>query len=142
MALLLAACALIGVVVAGVRPRGGLAAIMGMLTVGQAIGHGALSVGPTHHHHAVTPVMLAAHLVAIPVGAMLISAAEAGMRRAITSVRRFIVALGLAPLPPARTMRTRVTDERAVVRRLLVSPGIGRRGPPVDTNLFLHLTPA
>ncbi|MFD0000616.1 hypothetical protein [Nocardia sp. NPDC127526] len=142
MALLVAACALIGVVVGSVRPRGGVAALMGMLTVGQAIGHVALSVSPTHHHHSVTPLMLAAHLVAIPVGAMLISAAEAGVRRAITSLRRFIVALGLAPVPPERPGRAFAADERAMARRLLVSPGIGRRGPPRNTNPLLHLTPA
>ncbi|MEV6067254.1 hypothetical protein AB0L82_11930 [Nocardia sp. NPDC052001] len=142
LALLFAACALIGVIVASVRPRYGLTSLMGMLAAGQGIGHIALSMSPGHHHHAASPSMLTAHLIAIPVGAMAIRAAEAGMRRAVTSVRRFILTLGLAPVPAERTARTTSTDERATVRLLLVSPGIARRGPPARARLLSHLAPA
>ncbi|MGV9413616.1 hypothetical protein ACWDOP_27260 [Nocardia sp. NPDC003693] len=140
MALLLAACGLIGVVVAAVRPAHVLASTMGMLAVGQAVGHVALSMSPDHHHHGATPLMLAAHLVAVPVGALLIGAAEVGVRRAVTSVRRFMVALDGVLAPAALPARAFVADERAVVRRLLVSPGIGRRGPP--TAGFSPFVPA
>ncbi|MCU1643882.1 MAG: hypothetical protein JWN03_4157 [Nocardia sp.] len=142
LALLFAACGLIGVVVASLRPRYGLISLMGMLAAGQAIGHIALSTSPEHHHHAASPIMLIAHLVAIPFGAMVIRAAEAGMRRAVTSVRRFMVVLGIAPVPPAHRARTTTPDDRAVLRRLLVSPGIGRRGPPEFAFPFLHPVPA
>ncbi|WP_196054694.1 hypothetical protein [Nocardia aurantiaca] len=141
LTLLFAACALIGVVVATLRPRYGLAGIMAMLAAGQSIGHAALSMSPGHHHHAGSPSMLLAHLVAIPVGAFVIRAAEAGLRRAITSVRRFMLALGSVLRPPARRARPRGADDRAEARRLLVSPGIGRRGPPVATAPFTHLAP-
>ncbi|MGW5226144.1 hypothetical protein ACWEP5_14495 [Nocardia niigatensis] len=142
LALLFAACTLIGVVVATLRPRYGLAGTMVMLAAGQSIGHAALSMPPGHHHHSSSPSMLLAHLIAIPMGALAIRAAEAGMRRAITSVRRFILALGSVPRPPARPARARRADDRAEARRLLVSPGIGRRGPPVAAAPFIPLAPA
>ncbi|NNH69196.1 hypothetical protein HLB23_04815 [Nocardia uniformis] len=140
LALLLATCALIGVVVATVRPRGGLLSTMAMLAVGQSIGHEALSMGPQHHQHGVGTAMLAAHLVAVPVGAVLIRAAEIGVRRAVTSVRRFLVVLGLEPLPPHRPTPVPV-HQRAVALRLLVSSGSGLRGPPCPQNPSL-LAPA
>ncbi|MGV9838793.1 hypothetical protein ACWDUL_31965 [Nocardia niigatensis] len=142
LAMLFAACTLIGVVVATLRPRYGLAGTMVMLAAGQSIGHAALSMPPGHHHHSSSPSMLLAHLIAIPVGALAIRAAEAGMRRAITSVRRFILALGSVPRPPARPARAHRADDRAEARRLLVSPGIGRRGPPVAAAPFIPLAPA
>ncbi|MFD6356514.1 hypothetical protein [Nocardia tengchongensis] len=142
LALLLAACTVIGVVVASLRPRYGLAGTMGMLAAGQAIGHAALSMSPGHHHHSSSPAMLIAHLVAIPVGAIVIRAAEAGMRRAVTSVRRFLLALGAVLAPRSNWMRPRVADDRAVARRLLVSPGIGRRGPPATAARYTDLVPA
>lgn len=140
LALLLATCALIGVVVATVRPRSGVASTMAMLAVGQGIGHEALSMAPDHHHHGATLPMLVAHLVAIPVGAILIRAAEIGVHRAVTSVRRFIVGLGLVPVPPGPAAQVS-TDQSSVALRLLASSGIGRRGPPVVRNLSL-LAPA
>lgn len=142
LTLLFAACTVIGVVVASTRPRHVLAATMGMLTIGQGIGHIALSVASEHHHDSASPLMLATHLVAIPVGALLIRAAEIGMRRAITSVRRFMVSLGIAPVPLDKPARAFAVDDRAVVRRLLVNPGIGRRGPPVHAPKLSHLVPA
>ncbi|MEU6580514.1 hypothetical protein [Nocardia sp. NPDC046763] len=142
LALLFAACTLIGVVVATLRPRYGIAGTMAMLAAGQSIGHAALSMSPGHHHHGSSPSTLLAHLVAIPVGALVIRAAEAGMRRAITSVRRFILALGSILRPPAARLRPCLADDRAEARRLLVSPGIGRRGPPRADAPFSHLAPA
>ncbi|WP_194852977.1 hypothetical protein [Nocardia sp. SYP-A9097] len=142
LALLFAVCAVIGVVVASVRPRYGVASVMGMLAAGQGIGHIALSMSMGHHHHAMSPSMLVAHLVAIPFGALAIRAAEAGMRRAITSVRRFILALGITAVPAQRPARTTSVDERAAVRLLLVSPAIARRGPPERTRIPAHLVPA
>ncbi|MFI6865613.1 hypothetical protein [Nocardia sp. NPDC050406] len=134
LALLLATCALIGVVVATVRPRSGVLSTMVMLAVGQGVGHEALSIAPHHHRHGLTAAMVAAHLVAIPVGAMVIRAAETGLRRAVTSVRRFIVALGFTSTPPGRPLAA-LPAPRNVALRLLVSSGIGRRGPPTGRNL-------
>ncbi len=142
LALLFAACTVIGVTVASVRPRSGLASVMGMLAAGQGIGHIALSMSPEHHHHAASPTMLVAHLIAIPFGALVIRAGETGMRRAITSARRFIVALGITPAPTEPPARISSVDERAAVQLLLVSPGIGRRGPPALRRTSAHLVPA
>ncbi|MFE3187911.1 hypothetical protein ACFXHA_02820 [Nocardia sp. NPDC059240] len=142
LTLLLAACTLIGVVVASLRPRYGIAGTMALLAVGQSVGHGALSMAPGHHHHLASPSMLAAHLIAIPVGALAIRAAEAGMRRAVTSVRRFILTLVSALVPPATCPRARAGDDRAEARRLLVSPAIGRRGPPGPGASHFFFAPA
>ncbi|MGW4246470.1 hypothetical protein [Nocardia sp. NPDC004722] len=142
LTLLLAACTLIGVVVASLRPRYGLAGTMALLAVGQSVGHGALSMAPGHHHQLSSPSMLAAHLIAIPVGALAIRAAEAGLRRAVTSVRRFILALASTPAPPAFRTTARPGDDRAEARRLLVSPGIGRRGPPAPAAPAFFFAPA
>ncbi|MFF0633189.1 hypothetical protein ACFYTS_11880 [Nocardia sp. NPDC004151] len=142
LALLLAACTVIGVVASSMRPRYGLPGTIGMLAAGQAIGHAALSMSPGHHHHSSSAAMLIAHLVAIPVGALLIRAAEAGLRRAVTGVRRFLLALSAILAPPVRRMRPRPADDRAVARRLLVSPGIGRRGPPPAAARYTDLVPA
>lgn len=140
MALLLATCALIGVVVATVRPRGGVLSTMAMLAVGQSIGHEALTMAPHHHHHGLSTAMLVAHLVAIPVGALLIRAAEIGVRRAVTSVRRFMVVLGLEPVPLGQPTPV-PANQRMVALRLLVSSGNGLRGPPRARELSL-LAPA
>lgn len=142
LALLFAACTLVGAVVATLRPRYGIAGTMALLAAGQSIGHAALSMSPGHHHHGSSPSMLLAHLIAIPVGALAIRAAEAGMRRAVTSVRRFILALASIPRSPAGPVRARAGDDRAEVSRLLVSPGIGRRGPPVPAAPFSSFAPA
>ncbi len=115
---------------------------MGLLAVGQTIGHLALSIAPGHHHPVAGSGMLAAHLVAIPVGATVIRAAETGMRRAITSVCRFVLAW-VAPMPAHGPARIVTTEDRIAVRRLLVSSGIGRRGPPGRAGLLLtHPAPA
>ncbi|WP_405495612.1 hypothetical protein [Nocardia sp. NBC_00511] len=142
LALLLAACTLIGVVVAVRAARPGLVSVMGMLAAGQTIGHLTLSMSPGHHHHASSPSMLVAHLVAIPLGALAIRAAEVGLRRAITSVRRFMLALAEALRPTAGPFTPRTRDDRAEVRRLLVTPGLGRRGPPRNAPLLSHLARA
>ncbi|WP_067822541.1 hypothetical protein [Nocardia inohanensis] len=143
LTLLFTACVLIGVVVASLRPRHGLLSLMGMLAAGQTIGHTALTMSPGHHHHhGLTPVMLAAHLLAIPLGAFVIRAAEAGLRRALTSVRRFILHLFRAPQPPVRHARRIRSDDRARAQQLLVTPGIARRGPPRPPHSRTHLIPA
>ncbi|GAB2538240.1 hypothetical protein [Nocardia heshunensis] len=142
LTLLLAACTLIGVVVASLRPRYGLAGTMALLAVGQSVGHSTLSMTPGHHHHLASPSMLAAHLIAIPVGAFVIRAAEAGLRRAVTSVRRFILALVSTPAAPAANGRALTCDDRAEAHRLLVSPGIGRRGPPALAAPSFFFAPA
>ncbi|MFJ1455810.1 hypothetical protein [Nocardia sp. N2S4-5] len=139
VSLLVAACALTGVLVASVGT--GLARLMVLLAAGQAVGHAALSVAPGHCHPPVfTAAMVVAHLVAIPVGALLVRGAEVALGRVLSSVRRMVVALGVVPAVPAAVWR--VVEGAGVVSlwRLLLSSGIGRRGPPrgVGISLFSH----
>lgn len=102
---------------------------MVVLAVGQCVGHTALSLGH-FQHHTVSGAMVLAHLVAIPVGAIAIRAAEVGVRRAITSVRQLVLALAGVASPSERPVRLPAADERAVLRQLLLRPNIGVRGPP------------
>ncbi|MFG1768421.1 hypothetical protein ACGFIX_02505 [Nocardia salmonicida] len=130
LTLLFAACALIGVVVTAL-PRGNSAmSTMVVLAVGQCVGHTALSLGH-FQHHPISGAMVLAHLVAIPVGAIAIRAAEVGVRRAITGVRQLILVLAGVASPAERPVRLPAADERAVLRQLLLRPDIGLRGPPV-----------
>ncbi|WP_225728011.1 MULTISPECIES: hypothetical protein [unclassified Nocardia] len=132
LALLIAACAAVGYAVAAMRNRYGIAEVMALLAGGQAIGHTALSVAPEHHHGGgANQVMLAAHLVAIPLGAILIRGAERAIARLAGGVRRAVAALD--PLP-AVAVSTAVTAWQAPARapRSLLGSGIGRRGPPVS----------
>lgn len=131
VALLIGACAAVGVLVGSLRMRAGFVEIMGLLAIGQAIGHTALTVSPGHHHgsHATT-MMLFAHLAAIPVGAMLISSAETALARAASSVRGIVRVLGTVPVPALAPIVRIAPRAGANPRRLLLSSGIGTRGPP------------
>ncbi|MFF2088673.1 hypothetical protein ACFVVM_33220 [Nocardia sp. NPDC058176] len=142
LTLLFAACALIGVVAAAL-PRGNTPAMtMAVLALGQGIGHTALSLGHAQHTYTYSAAMLLAHLVAIPAGALVIRAAEVGLRRAITSVRRWAHALDGVANPIDRLVALPVTEERAVARQLLLRPGIGLRGPPRCGAQTFHPAPA
>ncbi|WP_228000585.1 hypothetical protein [Nocardia australiensis] len=129
--LLIAACALVGVGVAAIRVRHGLVVLMTLLAIGQAVGHTALSLAPGHHHAPHAPAaMLAAHLIAIPAGALLIRAAEFALARAASSVRRTARALRAAPIADPRFAYATPTGVAPTPHRLLLSSGIGTRGPP------------
>ncbi|MEV0032509.1 hypothetical protein [Nocardia sp. NPDC050793] len=132
VALLIGACAAVGVLVGSLRTRAGLLELMGLLAVGQGVGHTALTLSPGHHHGAhATALMLLAHLAAIPVGALLIRGAEAAIRRAASSVRRAARVLGAMPVPALPTVALLAARDAAIPRRLLLASGIGTRGPPV-----------
>ncbi|MFD6398095.1 hypothetical protein [Nocardia sp. NPDC060249] len=141
MALLFAACALIGVVVCAL-PRGNSpVSTMAVLAAGQCAGHTAMSLGHVQHHP-LSAAMVLAHLVAIPIGALAIRAAEVGVRRAITSVRQLVLVSGGVVCPHARPIRLPAVDERAVLRQLLLRPDIGLRGPPGVGATVLTPVPA
>ncbi|MFC9898417.1 hypothetical protein ACFVMC_32400 [Nocardia sp. NPDC127579] len=135
VAMLVGACALIGVVV-GVLSRGrsGLGGLALQLIAGQAVGHTALTLGPGHTHgsHAEAR-MLVAHMVAIPVGALLIRAAETALAAAAAGVRGIVRVLSTRPTAaqPVRSISTGAPAR--IARRLLLSSGLGTRGPPAYT---------
>ncbi|ATL67949.1 hypothetical protein [Nocardia terpenica] len=135
--LLLLSCTVTGVVVTALRR--GMLPVLAMLAVGQAIGHAALSVSPRHCHGGLTAAMLAAHVVAIAVGALLIRGAEIALGRVISSVRRAVVALGAVLVAPVSRVGVVPASRGTVAPRLLVSSGIGRRGPPrLPASLLFH----
>ncbi len=139
--LLLAACALIGVVAAALPRSAGPATTMALLTAGQALGHTALTFGHTHHH-TFSAAMLLAHASAVPVCALAIRAAEAGARRAVTSVRRVVLALRGFLSPAASPPHLITPDDRAIRRLLHLCPGIGLRAPPPTRHPARQLAPA
>lgn len=139
--LLVAVCTLTGTVVATMRP--GPARLLPMLAVGQAIGHVALAIAPDHcHGQLLTLPMLAAHGLAVPVGALLIRGAEAALRRVYASVLRIIVALIATVVAPQSHSPASPAVPSIPLRRLLISSGIGRRGPPRDSFIETFHRPA
>ncbi|MFE3442952.1 hypothetical protein ACFXNW_07965 [Nocardia sp. NPDC059180] len=131
--LLLGACALIGVVARALPVRPGIAQVMLLLTTGQAIGHLALTAGPGHHHGSGSAaIMLAAHLLAIPVGALLIHSAELAANRAVSSVHRAMVALraALTAPPPWAPSSLATSADPLIPPRPLLTSGAWTRGPP------------
>ncbi|MFQ6392591.1 hypothetical protein ACLMAJ_04005 [Nocardia sp. KC 131] len=131
LALLLAACALVGAVVASMRVRHAVVEVMTMLAIGQTIGHLALSLSPGHHHNTPTgATMLITHLIAIPVGALLIHGAERAISVAASSAQRAVDVLGAGPLTPHAPAFTASPGPVPTPKRLLFSSGIGTRGPP------------
>ncbi|MFC8532320.1 hypothetical protein [Nocardia sp. NPDC057227] len=137
-AALLAACCLVGVLVEAVPQRPGFARLLLVLALGQAAGHWALTHAPQQHHGAhSTSAMLAAHLVAIPLGAVLIGAAERAAHAGIAALARLVPAPNGAPAPivPGR-IRPGHTMFR-VPRPGRLASGLGVRGPPCGEGLAL-----
>ncbi|WP_040871958.1 hypothetical protein [Nocardia exalbida] len=132
IALLIAACAAVGVL-AGTRPqRRGPGEIMATLAVGQAVAHVASTLSAGHHHHAgTTSAMLSTHLAAVPLGALLIRAAEQGVLRAVSEVRHAVRVLAAGPSAPVRLGSFAVGRALPHPRRLLLGSGSGLRGPPL-----------
>ncbi|MFC9440222.1 hypothetical protein [Nocardia sp. NPDC057030] len=128
---LIAACTVVGVLVGVRRPQFGVAEVMGLLAIGQAAGHVALTMSPGHQHSAgMTSVMLAAHLVAVPVGALLIRGAEIGFGRAVSAANRAVRVISTRPGECFVFHYAVPVGSLTAPRRLLFSSGFGLRGPP------------
>ncbi|WP_240772191.1 hypothetical protein [Nocardia sp. CS682] len=133
IALLIAACTAVGVAVGARRTRHGLVEVMALLTIGQAVGHVALTMSPGHHHGAgTTAIMGVAHLLAIPVGALLIRGAEIAVTRGISAANRTARVLSTRPAVPFAVAYTVPIGPLVPARRLLFSSGFGLRGPPLS----------
>lgn len=105
--------------------------LVAVLALGQLLGHTILAIASEHHHgSSLTPSMLGAHLGATLVCAVLIRGAVLGYGHALSVLRRIVpVLVAVLPIPDAQ--RPQCTDYRPdVVLRLLVSSGLGTRGPP------------
>lgn len=128
VALLAVLCAGIGALVS-VRNRAGVTTLFAALSVGQLAGHPVLSMN--HHHEAdwlPTPVMLAAHLGAVLLGAVLVSACERcheTLSRSIRGGQRVVQRVTLTS-----TRLCHRTDHHCLQHELLLAASISHRGPP------------
>ncbi|MFD6894236.1 hypothetical protein ACFWB0_06770 [Rhodococcus sp. NPDC060086] len=123
VALLLAAAVAVGATAAGTR----LSAIA-VLTVGQILGHIAL-VLESGHIHVPSLAMVAAHIAAVGVAAVLIIGAERGCSIALAALHRLVPRGYTAP--PVRSRVTPWVEHRPRTRRVLLpAAGLGTRGPP------------
>ncbi|HTY27958.1 MAG TPA: hypothetical protein VMD51_07410, partial [Mycobacterium sp.] len=95
---------------------------------GQVVGH--LMLAAAGHSHAAVPdaAMLAAHLIAVVIGALLIAGAER-LCRTLSTVLRGGQA-GRAPVPLPGLVRAPVRPHHPLQSRLLVAASISHRGPP------------
>ncbi|MFI2230259.1 hypothetical protein [Nocardia testacea] len=129
-ALLLAGCALAGALAFALRPERGPVSLLPLLALGQTIGHSALTAGPGHQHSAAPSApMLVAHLLAIPIGAVLIHSAERAVRYAISRLTNALRDPTVHGFLFPRAVRVPESDRRAA-RHPLLSSGSGTRGPP------------
>ncbi|WP_245665132.1 hypothetical protein [Nocardia sienata] len=130
-ALLLAGCALAGALAFSLRPGHGPVPLMALLALGQTAGHSALATAPEHQHAAAPSApMLAAHLLAIPVGAILIHTAERALRHAVSRLRKALREHTFRGFSFPHAVAVAESDHRAA-RRPLLSSGPGTRGPPL-----------
>lgn len=130
--LLILACASVGAVVTSIDTRRSPALLLAlMLAAGQAIGHATLTIASDHQHGLLLSLpMLAAHIAAVGVCAVLIRGAEHGYVVAASTVAAIVAVLlrPWAPEPSPFTARTRYRAK--VVLRQLLTSGLGTRGPP------------
>ena len=121
----------IGALAATARRAADRTGLMVLLSIGQLLGHLLLSATGHDHGQIGAPpasVMLAAHVLAIGLGALLISAGDR-LARALSRVVR--AATRVRPLPPATTVLAPRRVEPPLLRMLLLSSSLSYRGPPV-----------
>ncbi|QIS15075.1 hypothetical protein [Nocardia arthritidis] len=137
-ALLTAAAAVIGALVAGLAPlRDTSVGLVAALVGGQLLGHLTMGFSSGHMHHGdaqLTPAMLTAHLVAAVVAAVLIRGAEAAYRIGCAVLSRV---LPLRYHPPAvigpASLRSAHRDR--VILRIFAAETLRTRGPPISVRL-------
>ena len=106
--------------------------LVGLLAAGQVLGHVMLSA--VAHHHTVTAApppaaMLAAHLVAIAIGAVLIAAGDR-LCRAVSRAVRTVARINCLPVVLAPVAAARRADQ-PLRSALLLAASVSHRGPPV-----------
>jgi hypothetical protein len=136
--LLLAVSSAVGAVVGAMSPdprRGNAALLTAALSVGQLLGHLTLSVSPHHHGHEplLTTSMLAMHVLAAVVLALLIALAEYLYHVCATVLcwlRLFLINSGP---PTCRPQRMAAAD--VAVQAILLRTGLGMRAPPLGISI-------
>ncbi|WP_018603220.1 hypothetical protein [Mycobacterium sp. 155] len=122
----------LGAVASRVRATTGALALSGLLGVGQLLAHVLLAIdGHAHRSHPLQPsvFMLVAHLVAVTIGALLIT----GGTRLCAALSRTVRAMVRPAHPrsePATRAAVRSADQPLHSARLLGS-SMSHRGPPV-----------
>lgn len=124
----------LGAVVTATERAARPVALIGFLAAGQLAGHLVLGVGAhTHTPTSGAPlpgsVMLAAHVVAVVAGALLVAAAE----RCYATLSSVLRATGAAPHASAHRRATTALPhpDHPLLRALLIAASISHRGPPV-----------
>jgi hypothetical protein len=107
--------------------------LLGLLAAGQLLGH--LLLSAVGHSHPVTTAppgaaMLAAHLLAIAAGAVLIAAVDR-LSRAVSRAVRAAVRIVCPPMIPAPVSVTGGSDQ-PLRSALLLAASVSHRGPPVS----------
>ena len=125
--------ATVGALAGTIRRATDARVLLGLLATGQLLGHLMLSaVGHSHAPMAAPPgaVMLAAHVVAIAAGAVLIAAVDR-LCRAMTCAVRTAVRIVGQPVVAAPVLVTSVADQ-PLRSALLLAASMSHRGPPVS----------
>ena len=119
--------ALAGITARAAKPP----ALVGLLAVGQLVGHVLLSAAGHHHTLSTAPpaaAMLAAHLLAIVVGAVLIAAGDRLWRALSRAVQ--VVVRAVCPVAATAVVAVRRGDQ-PMRSALLLAASVSHRGPPV-----------
>lgn len=133
LALLVAAAAVVGALVAGLAPlRDTSVGLVTALVAGQLLGHLTMGFSSGHLHHGdaqLTPAMLSAHLLAAVVAAIVIRGAEAAYRTATAVLFRVLRAHRPAPIR-ADPVPLRTAHADRVILRVFAAASLRTRGPP------------
>ena len=125
--------ATVGALAATVARAADTRVLLGLLAAGQLCGHVMLSaVGHSHVATTAPPaaVMLAAHVIAVGVGALLISASDR-LCRAVSRTVRAAVRVVAAPVAVAPVLVLGESDQPLHSARLLAT-SVSHRGPPLS----------
>jgi hypothetical protein len=124
--------ATVGALAATISRAADARVLLGLLAAGQLCGHLMLAVGHSHTATTAPPaaVMLAAHVVAVGTGAVLIAASDR-LCRAVSRAVRAAVRIIAAPVAVAPVLVIGQADQ-PLRSALLLSASMSHRGPPVS----------
>ncbi len=138
LALLAAASAVIGALVAGSAPlRDTSAGLVAALVAGQLLGHFTMGLDSGHLHHGdaqLTPAMLVAHVCAAVAAAIVIRGAEAAYRIGTAVLCRVLPLRHTLPAVADRAPLRTVHRDR-VVLRVFAAEALRTRAPPLAVVL-------
>jgi hypothetical protein len=129
VALLAVVSAAFGAGVSGWHRTAQAHVLMGVLAVGQLIGHLTLSAGGAMPGAHTSTLMLTAHLAAVVAGAALVSSCERLYVALSTAIRRYRSAISPLAFPAVQQVWTR--GEPSTQRARLIAASISHRGPPL-----------